>query len=101
MITNTEPLSMAESLEYIEREKDSGEEVKKFIKKFVKIKTEKAKELRKKLEALDLIKVKSEHIAKIIDLLPENQENLNKIFSDVGLDEDETKKILQTIEEFR
>ncbi len=101
MITNTKPLSMAETLEYTEREKDSGEELKKFVKKFVKIKPEKAKELRKKLEALDLIKVKPEHIVKIIDLLPENQENLNKIFSDVSLDEDESKKILQTIEESR
>ncbi len=101
MITNTEPLSMAESLEYMEGEKDRGEEVKKFVKKFVKIKPEKAKELRKKLDALDLIKVKPEHIAKIIDILPENQENLNKIFNDVSLDEDESKKILQTIEEFR
>jgi len=101
MITNTEPLSMAETLKYMEGEKDSEDEIKKFIKKFVKIKPEKAKELRKRLEALDLIKVKPEHIAKIIDLLPENQENLNKIFSDVSLDEDESKKILQTTEEFR
>jgi len=101
MITNTKPLSMAETLEYTEREKDSGEELKKFVKKFVKIKPEKAKELRKKLEALDLIKVKPEHIVKIIDLLPENQGNLNKIFSDVSLEEDESKKILQTIEESR
>jgi len=101
MIKNTEPLSMAEALGYIEKEKDSGDEIKKFIKKFVKIKPEKAKELRKKIEALDLIKVKPRHIAKIIDILPENQEDLNKIFTDVGLDEDETKKILQTIEEFR
>ncbi len=101
MIKNTKPLSMAEALEYIEKEKDSGDEVKKFVKKFVKIKPGKAKELRTKVEALDLIKVKPRHIAKIIDILPENQENLNKIFSDVSLDEDETKKILQTIEEFR
>jgi len=101
MITNTEPLSMAETLKYTEGEKDSEEEVKKFIKKFVKIKSEKAEELRKKLEALDLIKIKPENIANLIDLLPENQENLNKIFSDVSLDEDESKKILQTIEEFK
>ena len=52
MITNTEPLSMAESLEYMEGEKDRGEEVRKFVKKFVKIKSEKAKELRKKLDAI-------------------------------------------------
>jgi len=101
MITNKEALSMAETLKYIKGEKDKEEEVKKFIKKFVKIKPEKAEELRKKINTLDLIKVKPEHIAKMIDLLPKNQEDLNKIFSDVSLDEDESKKILQTIEEFK
>ena len=99
MILNRESLSMAEASEYVE--KDSETDIKGFIKKFVKIKPEKAKELRAKLKALDLIKMKEEHIAKLIDLLPETTEEINKIFSDVGLDEDEIKKILDTIKEFK
>jgi len=99
MILNKESLSMAEAGEYIES--DSETDIKGFIKKFVKMKPEKAKELRAKLKALDLIKMKDEHIAKLIDLLPETTEEINKIFSDVGLDEDETKKILDTIKEFK
>ena len=59
-----------------------------------------AKKLKKKLEELDLLKVKLEHIIKIIDLIPENAEDLNKIFIGVNLDEDETKKILETVKEF-
>ena len=47
------------------------------------------------------MKLKNEHISKLIDLLPENKEDLNKIVNDVGLDEDETKKILDTIKEFK
>ena len=101
MIKNTTPLNMTETLEYIKKDSDSGAEIQKFIKKFVKLKLEKAKEMRKKLESLDLMKMKPEHIGKIIDLLPEDSENLNKIFSDVSLNEDETKKILETIGEFR
>lgn len=101
MIINRKHLSMTESLEYVGDKKDSEEEVKKFIKKFVKMKPEKAKEIRNKLEKLDLIKMKSEYIVKITDLMPENSEGLNKIFTDVSLNEDETKKILETIEEFR
>jgi len=92
---------MAEALEYIKKDSDSEVEIKKFIKKFVKLKIGDAKELGKKLENLDLMKIKPEHIVKIIDLLPEDSENLNKIFNDVSLNEDETKKILETIEEFR
>ncbi len=98
MILNKESLSMAEASEYVE--KGSETDVKGFIKKFVKIKPEKAKELRAKLKELDLIKMNNEHIAKLIDLLPETTDELNKIFSDVGLDEDENKKILDTIKEY-
>ena len=101
MIKNMTPLSMTEALEYIKRDSDSEAEAKKFIKKFIKLKPEKAKEMRKKFESMDLMKIKPEHIAKIIDLLPEDPEDLNKIFNDVSLNEDETKKIFETIEEFR
>ncbi len=99
MILNREALSMAEANKYID--KDAGSDIKGFVKKFIKIKPEKAEELHKKLQKLDLMKIKEEHIAKIIDILPENADELNKIFSDVGLNEDEIKKILDTIKEYR
>jgi len=99
MIINKESLSMVEAIEYID--KDNKTDVQGFIKKFVKMKPIEAKELRTKLKALDIIKMKNEHIAKVIDLLPETTEEINKIFNDVGLDEDETKKILDTIKEFK
>ena len=101
MIKNTIPLDMAKALEYVKKDSDSEAEIKKFVKKFVKLKPEKAREMQKKLESLDLMKMKPEHIVKIIDLLPEDPENLNKIFNDVSLNEDETKKILEIVEEFR
>jgi DNA-directed RNA polymerase subunit F len=99
MILGKKPLSMAEAKQYVE--KDSGAEIKGFIKKFIKLDSKKASELRSKLEKMDMMKMKEEHIVKIIDLLPETSEDLNKIFSDVGLDEDETKKILETIKEYK
>ena len=33
--------------------------------------------------------------------MPENAEDLNKIFVDISLDEDEKRKILETIKEFK
>ena len=95
------PLSMTEALEHIKGEDGGKTEIRKFIKKFTNLKPEKAKEMRRKFESLDLMKMKPEHIAKIIDLIPKDSENLNKIFSDVSLNEDETKKILETNEEFK
>ncbi|HOF44142.1 MAG TPA: hypothetical protein PKW70_02005 [Candidatus Pacearchaeota archaeon] len=101
MIKNTTPLSMAESMEYIEKEKKVERPVAEFIKKFVKITPKEAKELRKKLEALNIIKLNDTNISKIIDILPEKAEEINKIFVDISLDENETKRILDTVKEFK
>jgi DNA-directed RNA polymerase subunit F len=101
MIKYREPLSMTESLEFIEDKKDSEAEIKQFIKKFVKLKPADGKKLRAQLNGLNLIKLKQEFISKIIDIMPENKESLNKIFIEVSLDEDESKKILDVLAEFR
>ena len=101
MIINNKPLSMAEATEYIKENKDSETNVKAFIKKFTKLNAKEAKELRKKLEELDYMKMKQSHIVKIIDLMPGNPEELSKIFKEIGLNEDETKKILEIIKEFK
>ena len=101
MIKYKEPLSMTDALEYVEDKKDSEADIRKLIKKFVKLNPEVAVKLREKLSSLGLLKLKQEYISKVIDIMPEDQENLNKIFTDVVLDEDESKKILDTIREFR
>jgi DNA-directed RNA polymerase subunit F len=97
MIKNTISLSMAESSEYLEK----GDDTLVFIKKFTNLKSDKAKELRKKIQNLENIKINEKHISKVIDVLPEKPEEVNKIFADVGLDEDETKKILEVVKEYR
>jgi len=97
MIKEIKQLSMAEASEYIDKDETK---VLGFIKRFTKLKPKEAKALREKLEKLNLMKVNDDNIAKIIDLLPENEVDLNKIFIDVVLDEDETKKILETVKEF-
>jgi len=101
MIKNSEPLSMAEVFEYIKKGEETETEVVGFIKKFNKLKAKEAKELRQEIESLDIIKIRPEYSVKIVDLLPESSEELNKIFVDVSLDEDETKKILDTIKKFK
>jgi DNA-directed RNA polymerase subunit F len=101
MIKNTIPLSMAESLEYIDKDKKAENPARDFIKKFVKTTPKEAKEIRKKLEELKIIKLNDINISKLIDILPEKAEEVNKIFIDVSLDENETKKVLDTIREFK
>lgn len=99
MIKKSEPISMAEIKEYIN--KKDNENLEGFVKKFIKMTPEKAKELKQKIREMDNIKVKEEHIVKMIDTLPENKEDINKIFTDVDLEEDEINKLLETIKEYK
>jgi len=98
MIKNNQSLSICEAKEYLKNSKDS--ELSEFVKNFAKLKPKEAKELRKKLETLDLLKLKDENITKIIEILPKNKEELNKIFNDLALDENETQTILSIIKEY-
>lgn len=92
-VKSNESLSLPEVEEHL----DKASDLVKFIKKFTKETPKSAIQIRKNLEELGLIKVKPEHISKIIDISPENQEDLNKIFTDVSLDEEESKQILDAI----
>jgi len=96
MIKQAKALSLAEAQEYINND---DADMKRFVKNFKPLKVEKAKEMRKKLESLELIKLNEKHISKIIDLLPESKEDLSKILSDINFSEDEINKILSTIKE--
>jgi len=100
MIINNNPLSMVETAEYIKKSEVS-DGILQFIKKFSRLDIKKAKAVEEKINALELMKVKPEHIIKIIDICPENAEDLNKIFTDVSLDENESNKILEAIKEFK
>ena len=100
MIRNNSTLSMAEVLDYISKE-DNETEIVGFINKFNKLNSKDAKELKSEIEKLNILKIRPENLVKIIDILPENSEELNKIFVDVSLDEDETRKILDAIKKFK
>ena len=99
MIYDRTPLNLNEVHEILENIPDSDrkEEVKIYLKKFLKTKQDHAKKIKEGLEEMDLLKLKREHIVKIVDLLPEDASDLNKIFVDVSLNEDETNKILELI----
>ncbi|MEM0465144.1 MAG: hypothetical protein QXW97_00385 [Candidatus Pacearchaeota archaeon] len=99
MIIDRTPISLNEVEEILKKIPDGNkkEEMEIFLKKFLKTKNEQAKKIKEQLEKLDLIKIKQEHIVKIIDLLPSDAFDLNKIFIDVSLNEDETNKILEIV----
>lgn len=94
MIHNRTPLSIAETSEYI-----NEPTMKAFMKKFASLDSKKAKELRKKIQDLNILKINDKHTSKIIDLLPTDKEALNKIVQESNLDENETNSILQAVKE--
>lgn len=102
MIRNTQSLDMSEVKKVLGglADTDKKEQLESFIKKFSKISPGKAEELKKELNELGLIKLKQEHIIKIIDLLPEDAPDLNKIFVDLTLDEEEANKILEVVKKY-
>lgn len=101
MILDRQPLNLFEVKEILENMSDNEKktQMELYLKKFSKIKLEQIKKIKQGLQALDLLKIKNQHIAKIIDFLPEDASDLNKIFIDVSLTEDETNKILGIIKD--
>ena len=98
---NTELLSIAESAEYLDKKKESDAKMLAFIKKFTELSPKDAKEMKEKIEALGLIKINPEKTVKIVDLLPDNSDEVNKIFSDVSLDEEEINKIVDIVKQYK
>jgi len=100
-IKSSEPLSMAEAIEFVNKEEGKETDMIGFIKKFNKLKSKDAKELKQEIERMDIIKIKPEYLVKIADILPDSPEELNKIFADVSLDEDETRRVLDAVKKFK
>src|SRR3989344_3891764 len=64
MIKNNEPLSMAEISAFLKKGRENESSLLNFTKKFTDITSKDAKELKKKIESLDLMKIKPEYIIK-------------------------------------
>lgn len=96
MIKEMKALSIVETKEIADAN-EGREDMAEYFKKFIKVSAKDAAEMRKELEDLDNHKIRQEHIAKIIDFLPEDASDINKIFTDVSLDEGEIKQITDVI----
>ena len=90
------PITMAEVVS-LAGDSEKGVAIKKFIKGFNKMDVKKAEKMREELRGLDLIKLKDLHIVKIIDFMPSDASELNKVIIDVSLDQEEVNKILDVV----
>jgi len=116
MIKSETVLTLAEVREILEKKKEKEKQAKEqkeekeaileqsllYAKRFSKLNTEKIKELKEELKKLDIIKLKERHIAKVADVLPEDAEDLRKIFigEEISLDQNEIEKILSVVKKY-
>lgn len=102
MIKSIKPLTLAEVRDTLssKEEAEKAKEVVSYIKRFTKLSPEQVKNMRQGIEQLGLIKLKEEHIAKIIDIMPADPEDVRKIFVDMSLDENEITKILEVTKKY-
>jgi|TARA_B100001971_G_C18120972_1_gene499420 DNA-directed RNA polymerase subunit F len=95
-IKEERPITMAEVVS-LSGDSEKGAIIKSFIKNFNKTPLDKALEMKEALKNLDLIKLKESHIVKMVDFMPSDSIELNKILIDVSLDQEEVTKILDVI----
>jgi len=93
------PLTFPEVIE-LAGDGEKATEIKSFIKKFTKMKPEKAREMKEDLTKLDLIKLKADHIVNIVNFVPQDSEDLIKILPGVSLDQDDINKILEVVKKY-
>ena len=99
VVKEEKPITMAE-VAALAGEGEKADAIKKFISNFTKMTAEKAKEMKEELRNLDLIKLKEFHPVKIVDFLPIDATELNKILPEVSLDQDEVNKILDVTRKY-
>ena len=96
MILSKKPLTLVEVKEY-RKEREEKKPVDEYLAKFTKVTKERAKKIAEEIRALNNPKINEEQIVKVIDILPEDVEEVNKIFTEVNLNEEEANAILNII----
>jgi len=99
MIHAKKSLTLAEVKDIVDKLEDA-EETKVYLKKFTKLSKKDALKLKEELAALGNLKMREEHLIKLVDILPRDTEDVNKIFSDTGLTEEETNAILEITKKY-
>ena len=98
-VKEEKPITMVEVVA-LAGDSEKSLSIKAFIKNFTKMDVKVALEIKSKLAALDLVKLKEFYIVKIVDFMPRTATELNKILIDVSLDTEEVNKILDVLSEY-
>ena len=105
-ILNEKPIAMFELKAEIDRIMKKDEEVSdntrktdEYLKKFIKLKPAKSKELVEKLAGLKIPRLKEQHISKIADILPKTQDDVKAVLEGytISVTAESMKKIAEAV----
>lgn len=96
MIISKKPLTLAEVKEY-RKERDEKRPVDDYLASFTKLKKAEAVKMAEELRTLNNPKIRDEQIVKVIDILPEDLEDVNKIFTEINLNAEEADAVLKIV----
>lgn len=99
MILELRPVTMAEAKEIVVPAEENKTLVE-YFDKFTKLEKSKAMKLKEEIEGLKNIKLKKEHVVKIVDFMPRDNEDVHKIVNDVSLSEEEVAAILNVVKNY-
>jgi DNA-directed RNA polymerase subunit F len=108
-ILNEKPVSMAEVKDELSKIQKKQEELNfranktyTYLQEFSKLSLNKSKELITKIEALNVSRLKEEHIIKIVDTLPRHTAEVKALLSGftITLSNENAKKIADTVNSF-
>lgn len=101
MIKSSQPLTIAEVKEIVKTNGTEVKDMEHYLKEFSTLKLKDSQEIKKELNELEILGLKESDIIKIIDFLPEDKEDLNKIVVDVSLSEEDVTKLLDIVKKYR
>lgn len=99
MILNKKALTLAEVKEYVPKS-DEKRPIDEYLTKFGKLNKQKAHQLADDIRAINNPKIREEDVVKVVDFLPQDASDVNKIFNEVSLSEEEIAKILETVKKY-
>lgn len=107
-IINESPVLMAEVKEQLEKFKEKGElsfraqKTFDYLQQVVKLDSKKQQELKKKLEDLNVSRLRDVHLIKIINVMPKTEEELKVLLEgyNLTLTKEQLQKIVLVVQEF-
>ena len=99
MILSRKPVTLAE-VDALVPKGDEKKPIHDYLKKFAKLSKEDADKLLEELRGLNNPKLKEENLIKLVDFLPKDSEDVNKILNEANLSEAEANAILEIVKKY-